>query len=545
MRVRQIVTLAAVVVLLAACTRVASGPAGGATRHAYTTPHVLRYASAEDIQGLDPLTHSTGTESFLGSLTQAYLIKTDTKGNATVPELATEIPTQANGGISPDGLTITWHIRKGVKWSDGQPFDADDVVFSTQQVLNPANDVVSRDGWDLITKIDEPNKYTVVYHLKKGYSSFAVTFFSTAGSNPCLLPKHLLKGLKSLNTAPYNALPVGIGPFKYESWKRGDSVNMVADPLYFRGKPKLQRIVFKIIPNRNTVMEEMQTHELDLWVTVPPHFEPQLKTIPGVNILMIPSYFFDHLDFNLSHPVMQDPAVRQALRYAVDRNFLNQKLRFGLYILSESPVTPASAYDAKLPLVPFDLAKANAILDNAGWKRGADGIRSKDGLRLSLVYASSSGSPDIDTQIEFIRGWWKQLGVDFSVKRYQSSQFFAPAAEGGIIYGGKFDVVGFAWGADPNEDMSNLYACYRFPPNGQNDPRWCNEKATEAMDKAKVLYGFDKRYPYLKYVQQQVYADVPTVILDARREIFAYSNDMTNYHPNPVAMFDNFMNVDI
>jgi peptide/nickel transport system substrate-binding protein len=242
---------------------------------------------------------------------------------------------------------------------------------------------------------------------------------------------------------------------------------------------------------------------------------------------------------------MKDPAVRQALRYAVDRNFLNQKLRFGLYILSESPITPASAYDAKLPLVPFDLAKANAILDQAGWKRGPDGIRSKNGLRLSLVYASSSGSPDVDTQIEFIRGWWKQLGVDFSVKRYQSSQFFAPVAEGGIIYSGKFDVVGFAWGADPNEDMSNLYACYRFPPNGQNDPRWCNEKATEAMDKAKVLYGFDKRYPYLKYVQEQVYADVPTVVLDARREIFAYNNDLTNYRPNPVASFDNFMNVDI
>ena len=545
MRVRKIVTLTAVALLLAACTRVASGPSGGATRHAYTTPHFLRYASAEDIQGLDPLTHSTGTEAFLGSLTQAYLIKTDTKGNATVPELATEIPSQANGGISPDGLTITWHIRKGVKWSDGKPFDGDDVVFSTQQVLNPANDVVSRDGWDLIAKIDEPDKYTVIYHLKKGYSSFAVTFFSSAGANPCLLPKHLLKGLKSLNTAPYNALPVGIGPFKYESWKRGDSVNMVANPLYFRGMPKLQRITFKIIPNRNTVMEEMQTHELDLWVTVPPHFEPQLKTIPGVNVLMIPSYFFDHLDFNLSHPVLQDPAVREALRYGVDRAFLNNKLRFGLYLLSESPITPASAYDAKLPLVPFDLAKANAILDKAGWKRGPDGIRAKNGLRLSLTYATSAGTPDNDTQIEFIRGWWKQLGVDFSVKRYQSSQFFAPVAEGGIIYGGKFDVVGFAWGADPNEDLSNLYACYRFPPNGQNDPRWCNEKATEAMDKAKVLYGFDKRYPYQKYVQQQLYADVPTIVLDARREIFAYNNDLTNYHPNAVASFDNFMDVDI
>ncbi len=541
---RTIVTLVAALTALAACTRVASGPAG-TTRHSYTTPHELRYASAEDIQGLDPLTHSSGTETYLGDLTQAYLIKTDTKGNATVPELATEVPSHANGGISPDGKTITWHIRKGVKWSDGAPFDADDVVFSTQQVLNPANDVVSRDGWDLITKIDEPDKYTVVYHLKKGYSSFAVTFFSSGGANPCLLPKHLLAGLKNLNSAPYNALPVGIGPFKYEVWKRGDSVVMVRNPLYFRGTPKLQRITFKMIPDRNVVLEEMRTHELDLWVTVPPHFVPQLKTIANVNLLMTPSYFFDHMDFNLTHAVLQDPTVREALRYATDREYLNKKLRNDLYIMSESPVTPASAFDAKLPLVPFDLAKANAILDAAGWKRGADGVRMKNGLRLSLNYASSTGSPDTDTQIELIRGWWKQIGVDFSVKRYLSSQFFAPVAEGGIIYGGKFDVVNFAWGSDPNEDMSNLYACYRFPPNGQNDPRWCNVKATAAMDAAKVLYGYDKRYPYEKFVQEQVYKDVPTVILDARREIYAYNNDLRNYHPNPVAPFDNFLDVDI
>src|SRR5271165_6537768 len=239
--VRKSVVVWAVVVGLAACTKVGTeGP--GATRHAYTTAHELRYAAAEDIQGLDPLIHSTGTEAYLGSLTQAYLIKTDTKGNATVPELATEVPTQANGGISADGKTITWHLRKGVKWSDGAPFDADDVVFSTQQVLNPANNVVSRDGWELIEKVDEPDKYTVVYHLKKPYSSFAVTFFSSGGANPAVLPKHLLSAYKNLNDVPYNALPVGIGPFKYGRWNRAESVEMVANPLYFRGTPKLQKI---------------------------------------------------------------------------------------------------------------------------------------------------------------------------------------------------------------------------------------------------------------------------------------------------------------
>ncbi|MBV9269635.1 MAG: peptide ABC transporter substrate-binding protein, partial [Candidatus Eremiobacteraeota bacterium] len=102
----------------------------------------------------------------MASLTMAWLIKWDHDNNP-IPELATEVPTQANGGISKDGLTITYHLRKGVKWSDGQPFTADDVIFTTKQILNPANNITTRPGWDRIAKMDEPDKYTVVYHLSK------------------------------------------------------------------------------------------------------------------------------------------------------------------------------------------------------------------------------------------------------------------------------------------------------------------------------------------------------------------------------------------
>src|SRR5665213_1216174 len=196
-----------------ACTKVgtSSGPGG---EHPYTVPHTLRYAAAEDIVGLNPLTSTQGVVSSLSQMTMAWLVRTDEHSEPTIPELVTEVPTQKNGGVSADGKTITWHLRKGVKWSDGAPFDADDVVFSTQQVNNPANNVVSHDGWDLIAKVDEPDKYTVIYHLKKPYSSFLETYFTTAGANPAILPKHLLMGYKDLNNVPYNSLPVGIGPFK-------------------------------------------------------------------------------------------------------------------------------------------------------------------------------------------------------------------------------------------------------------------------------------------------------------------------------------------
>jgi len=161
------------------------------------------------------------------------------------------------------------------------------------------------------------------------------------------------------------------------------------------------------------------------------------------------------------------------------------------------------------------------------------------------VYVSTSGSPDTDTRIELIRGSLKQIGVELTVKRYLTSQFFAPAPEGGILYGGKFDLTAYAWGTDPNEDLSNLYACYRFPPNGQNMMRWCNRAATAAMDAAKTTYDQSARARAIARVQQAVYDDVPTVVLDGRRELAAHNVDLKNWKPNSVAPFDDMLKVDI
>jgi peptide/nickel transport system substrate-binding protein len=539
--VRRIVAAIALLAL-AACTKVGTSAPG--SRHPWTQPHVLRFAAAEDLVGLNPMTVTQATLSYLSSMTMAYLIKTDAHGEPTVPELATQVPTQANGGISADGKTMTFHLRKGVVWSDGAPFTADDVVFTTNVILDPKTNIIGRDGWDQIEKIDEPDKYTVVYHLKTPYSPYAVTFFSTAGSNPAILPKHLLAG-KNINTDPYNGLPVGIGPFKYRAWNRGDSVVLVPNPRYFRGAPKLTKIVYKTVQDRNTVLELLRTHELDLWIPVAPHFIHDVRGIANIEVTLQPSYFFDHLDFNNQHPALRDQAVRAALRMALDRKTLNEKVRFGIYDLGESVVPPVSPFHENLPAVPFDIAGANRLLDGAGWVRGADGIRSKNGVRLSLDFATASGTPDSDTIIELIRSWWKQLGVDMQVRHYLSSLLFASVQDGGIIYSGKFDAVLFAWGGDPNGDMSNLYECDRFPPNGQNDPRYCNQQVSRALALGKTEYDRAKRTAGMRFIQEQILKDAPTVVLDTRREIHAYNDDLKSWHPNTVSPFDDMLNVDI
>ncbi|MDP9025417.1 MAG: ABC transporter substrate-binding protein, partial [Candidatus Eremiobacteraeota bacterium] len=229
---KRIIATVALLALVTGCTRV--GTTGeGQTRHSSTHPHELRYGDLGDPSTLNPMLTSDLVSSWLYEMTMAYLVRYDAK-NTPIPELATEVPSIANGGIGRDGRTITYHLRHNVKWSDGAPFDADDVIFSTRLVLDPKTNVISRDGWDRITTIGEPDKFTVVYHLRAPYSSVIGTFFATGSSGPSILPKHLLAHTTDINRDPYNQLPVGIGPFKFKRWARGDRVELAANPNYWR-----------------------------------------------------------------------------------------------------------------------------------------------------------------------------------------------------------------------------------------------------------------------------------------------------------------------
>jgi peptide/nickel transport system substrate-binding protein len=547
MKVRfvYIAAAAGALAILCSCTKSTPGAVGGGRVNAWTQPHVLSFADAGDVNTLNPHLGQLADIGYLSSMTMAYLIKWDEQ-NRPYGELATSVPTQANGGVSKDGLSITYHLRRGVRWSDGAPFNADDVVFSTAVVNNPDNNEVGRLGWDQIVKTDEPDKYTVIYHLKKPYSPFVETFFSSAGANPCILPKHLLAQYPNINHVAYNSLPVGIGPFKYLRWDRAQQIVLVPNPLYWRGLPKLQKVIYKIIPDRDTVLSQLEAKELDMWNLVPGAYLARVSAVPGITVTRQPSYLFNHLDFNTQRPAVRDPVVRQALRLALDRQTIIDKIGRGVGILQEV-TTPKNAPYAvtSIPPVPFNIAQANALLDRGGWTRGPDGIRSKNGVKLLLDFATTSGSQDVDEQIELMRSWWKQIGVDLNVRHYPPAMMFAPLQQGGIVYSTKWDVIAFAWVNDAIGDMSPLYSCHSFPPNGQNDPRWCNARAQAAIDAVFGHYDQPQRNQDVLVLEQELVKDVPTIVTSLREDIYAYNKDLKNFHPNAITPFDNVMTLDI
>ncbi|MBV8491281.1 MAG: peptide ABC transporter substrate-binding protein [Candidatus Eremiobacteraeota bacterium] len=534
-----------VAVVLCACTKV-SQTGGEGSEPTATKTHVLRIADGTgDVPTLNPHLFSELTLGFISQLTQAYLVKYDSH-NQPFPELVTEVPTQANGGISKDGDTITWHLRKGVKWSDGAPFDGDDVIFTVGVIMNPANNEIGRDGWNLITKMDEPDKYTVVFHLKHPYAAYLPTFFGSAGANPSVLPKHLLAQYPNINNVAYNSKPVGIGPFRVTAWKRADSIVMEANPYYFRGMPKLKEVVYKLIPSRETLLTQVQTGEVDLWPYVQSGTIPKVLAITKLKTDYGPSPLYAHLDFNLSHPIVADIRVRQAIEMAIDRKTLADKITQGYSVVQESvvpSVLPIAPTAQQIPLVPYDVAKAQALLDAAGWKIGADGIRVKNGQRLSLEFPYYTGSAIADATVELLRTELKAVGVEIQTRQFAPQTYFLQP--NGIIYGGKFDITLYLWQSDPIGEMSNLWECNQFPPNGQNMPRFCDPKLDALLEQFKNTYDPEQHRKILLQEAQIIAANTPTIVLYVLDQAMTYNRNLTGFHPGAWTAFDQMMDVDI
>ena len=483
---------------------------------------------------------------YISELTAAYFARYDKNGKP-IPELITVIPTQANGGISRDGKTIVWHLRSGVRWSDGAPFDADDVVFTVKAILNPANDEEQGTaGWDWIARMDEPDKHTVVFHLKAPYGSYLPLFFGTAADEPCILPKHILGSLPTINDAPFNRKPVGIGPFRVVAWKHGDAIELEANPYYWRGKPKLTRITYKLLPSQETLMQQMQTGEVDLWPLMPPSYTARLQQVPNVHVLLEPNYRTTNLDFVLAHrPLVADVRVRQAVRYAIDRPKLIATVLHGLGYIHDGVTIPLDPPGANEPGIPFEPARARALLDSAGWHPGADGIRTRTGERLTLEAVFPVGAAELDETIEFVRAELRAVGIEVESKRYAPNIFRALLQNGGILYGGKYDFAVYPRTLEAVSDVNGLYGCKSIPPNGENATRYCNPQVDRSLSEVEASYDPATRRRLFAKVQNRIIADAPTIVLFVWKGGYAWNRRVTGFDPPLLTPFDDMMNVDV
>jgi peptide/nickel transport system substrate-binding protein len=541
--IRRALAASAVLALaLCACTKVgdtvaSSGSGGG---NGPSGPHADRLvmSTASDPRNLNPAFASASPVLELSAFLFSYTVRYDDKAHP-IPDAVSEIPTVENGDVSADGLTIKYKLRHDMKWHDGAEVTCRDLRFTWHVMMNPKNTVITTDGWNKIKDVDCTDPYVAVVHMKQIYAPFLQQLWSLNGNGP-IMPEHLLAKLNddkgSMNTAPYNSAPVGSGPYKFVSWDRGSQVRFEAFPDYYGGKPAIRQIVYKIIPDQNTLATQLQTHELDLGWNLAASTLGRVKGSTGNTVLTPVIYTFDHLDFNLKRPIFQDVRVRRALTYAIDRAGMLDKVRHGLGELSDTMLDPSLFPDAQDPNVmkyPYDVAKAKALLDEAGWKVGPDGIRVKGGQRLEFQLSTQTESTAGRANEEQVQTYWHNVGANAIVKNYPTPLFFDNTANG-ILQGGKYDAALFAWVAAADIDQSAIYSGHYLAPKGQNALFWDNAVATKAMDDANGTVDQKKRLEFYKIVQEEFAKDDPSIILWFRKDLEVYNSALKGFSPTPV-----------
>jgi peptide/nickel transport system substrate-binding protein len=470
---RALLLTAALVCALAGCTRAGGGPAPTAG-----DAGVLRLVAPTDLPGWNNLVLDNTEVGMFSEFVHGYLLRADGDGRL-VPDLATAVPTLANGGISPDGRTVTYHLRRNARWHDGAPFDARDVVFSFSAAMNPNNAVPDRTGFDHVAAVKALDAYTVRVKLTRAFAPFVASAFTLGANDPYpVLPAHLLAGKHDLNRDAYNAAPVGLGPYKLARWERGSRIVLTADPHYFRGVAPIRRIDVAIVPDPNTVATLWQAGKLDLVigrVQTGRTFLDRLRGVPGAHVVLQPHYEFDFLAMNQGRPPLDDARVRRAIVQAVDRARIMRDLDGELWVPGETDrLAGQFAYDATLAQPRYDPAAAARALEAAGWRLQRDGSRRKNGRTLNLDFVATTESPTTARFAILAQQDLDKVGVRSDVKAYAYNQIWAGAAEHGIYKDGRFDLTYTGWQPNAVNDHSYLFRCDTRPPAGDNFARICD-----------------------------------------------------------------------
>ncbi|HET7814747.1 MAG TPA: peptide ABC transporter substrate-binding protein [Candidatus Baltobacteraceae bacterium] len=530
---RRLFALAVLGGLLAGCTQTGNNP-GTAASGAGTG--MLRVAIQQDVKNLNPLLNSNTTDGFIARLMFEPLVSADDKGN-TIPMLASAVPTQENGGISKDGLVITYHLRKNAKWSDGVPVTSKDVKWSWQAIMNNNNNIISRHGYDYVTRVDTPDDYTVAVHLKQKFAPFVDTFFADSDQPYPVAPAHALSKYPDINQIPFNANPnVTDGPFKFVRWVHGDHIELAANDDFFMGKPGLRGIYLRIVPNENTTVNMLRTHDVDWMFQASISNYPNVKDIPGVKLVFVDINGYEDVQLNVQRPLLQDVRVRQAIAYAIDKERIVQTLTYGQQKIATWDMPQFMwAYDPNVqPAYTHDVQKAKALLQQAGYTPGANGIMQKNGEPLTLVMVSNNSNVTRRKNTVEVQDMLKQVGIDAQIKFYDGDVLFAPVGEGGILQGGKFDLSLAGWYAGTDPDDSSQLTCSNVAPAGYNYSRYCNPEMDAAQKMALDNYDRPTRKKAYSQIQHLLARDIPEVYFYYLRTMQPVSENFKGFRPSPV-----------
>ncbi|WP_348623996.1 ABC transporter substrate-binding protein [Paenibacillus peoriae] len=444
--------------------------------------------------------------------------------------------------VSPDGLKYTFHLKPGVKYSDGTPVTVKDYAF-VLKVLHDPNYDGETDALSFKIKggkeyhDGKANDISGIKVIDDNTVEVTVTE-ATAYTKDFLGEQYFMpeayygKGFKKGNLDSIKALnnkPIGSGQYVLKSFSPGQQVVFDANPNYFKGAPKVKSVIFKTT-TEETNLSMLQTGETDMDnITVTEDNVEELKALGFLDVNIMPTNGYGYIAFNHKEKKFQDPKVRQALTIGLNRKEIVQGV-YGPYanVINIPQSTESWSYtDEGINKYEFDTAKAKALLDEAGWKVGADGIREKGGEKLTINFSATADNPVVEALLPIMSNNYKELGIKLTSETLDFNAIMDKKDTG------KFDMFFAAWGLTPDPDTTT------FITNGaQNDIGYSNKKVDELTLAGKHELDQEKRKQIYKQLYQELNKDLPTIFMYQRRDMWPVNGRVTGLEITPYKDFE-------
>lgn len=444
-----------------------------------------------------------------------------------VPVLAEVVPSPENGLVrvtEDGGLEVTWKLRPGVHWHDGEALSSEDLAFTVAAINDPDYDPESTEGFDAIESVATPDPLTAVVRYREIYAPYQDQFFRG------LLPSHLLRG-KDLNTyTGYDRNPTGTGPYKLKEWRTGESILLERNEDYWRGPPAIRQILFRFLPSSNTRINQLRSGEVHIVDNVPLDKITEAESVPGITLSRTMANSYAHVALNLKEvPAFRDVRVRQAVAHAIDRQAIAADVLDGVVTVVDSVIQPMSwAYNDQVEMFDYDPARARQLLAEAGYQdTDGDGIVDKDGTPLAFKGTTRSGHAEWEMVLQVLQAQLKDVGMRLEIQNYE------PTLLGELWFGGKLPFFLSAWTLPADPEITRFFASDRTPPRGRNIYYYENEALTELLYASEQTVDRARRAELLFEAQQVLASEVPIIPLYNRTIVSAYPQSLENVKPNP------------
>ena len=439
---------------------------------------------------------------------------------------------EADAEITEDPFTVTYKIREEAQWNDGTPVSADDFVFTWETTMDKKNQMASTAGFDKIEDAEVIDEKTVKFNFSEPYAAYKDLF------SP-VYPKHAIEG-EDFNKVwnkcwcDGDGNPVGNGPFLFDSYKKGAELTLVKNDNFWGEPAHLDSIVFRFLPETNTEIQALRGGEVDLIYPQPQLELVPLTNQPDISLEASASTTWEHVDIQVGkngHPALKDPAVRQALAYAIDRDALVSQLFKDLApdlepLDNTIYMTNQAEYQDNWGKYTHDPAKAQELLEGAGCTKGGDGIYECNGERLSFEFTSTSGNALRELTFEVLQQQVKESGIELKSAFGDAAVVFGNK----VLVAGNYDLFLFAWVGDPDPGGSvEIWKC----EGSQNFTGYCNEEVTELLEASDTYLDNTERAAAMNEADALMSEDVPTIPMYQKPTILAYNTKVHGLIDNP------------